>query len=126
MKTMNHIATSSLSLLLLIGCNANAADKPNILVDDMGYGDCTAYNPRSKIVTPNIDRLAREGMRFTDAHSASTTCTASRYGLLTGITPARRGVVNGMNGLGPVRQSVDNAVAAMLATTKPKKKGRRR
>ena len=60
------------------------AVKPNIIIiyaDDMGYGDCTVNNPESKIPTPNIDRLAKEGLRFTDAHSPGTTCTASRYGL---------------------------------------------
>lgn len=55
-----------------------------ILADDMGYGDVSAFNPKSKIQTPNIDRLANEGMRFTDAHSGSAVCTPTRYGILTG------------------------------------------
>ncbi len=54
-----------------------------ILADDLGYGDVTCYNAQSKLPTPRIDRLATEGMRFTDAHSASA-CTPSRYGILTG------------------------------------------
>ena len=61
--------------------------KPNlvyILADDLGYGDVGCYNPASKIPTPNIDRLAREGVRFTDAHSPSSVCTPTRYALLTG------------------------------------------
>lgn len=106
-----------LVLVLGVGTHAACAEKPNILVilaDDMGYGDCSAYNPESKIVTPNIDRLAREGMLFTDAHSASATCTASRYGLLTGINPARRGVVNGITGLGPVLEDHEVTVAELL------------
>jgi arylsulfatase A-like enzyme len=106
-----------LLLFVLSVCTVHAAENPNIIVilaDDMGYGDCSAYNPKSKIVTPNIDQLASEGMLFTDAHSASTTCTASRYGLLTGITPARRGVVNGINGLGPVLEAKELTVAEML------------
>ena len=64
-----------------------AAKQPNVLIiyaDDLGYGDVHCYNPKSKILTPNIDRLANEGMRFTDAHSAATVCTPSRYSLLTG------------------------------------------
>ena len=64
-----------------------ATDPPNIvliLADDMGYGDPGSYNPDSKIPTPNIDRLATEGMRFTDAHSPSGVCTPTRYGLMTG------------------------------------------
>ncbi|HPQ98107.1 MAG TPA: arylsulfatase [Saprospiraceae bacterium] len=55
-----------------------------ILADDLGYGDVTAYNPQGKIATPNIDQLAREGMRFTDAHSGSAVCSPTRYGILTG------------------------------------------
>ncbi|MGB0585981.1 MAG: sulfatase-like hydrolase/transferase [Limisphaerales bacterium] len=111
MKTLPLLLTLATALPLW------GAEKPNILIilaDDMGYGDCTAYNAESKIATPNIDRLASEGMLFTDAHSASATCTASRYGLLTGINPARRGVVNGINGLGPVLEAKELTVAEML------------
>lgn len=60
-----------------------------ILADDLGYGDIGAYNPDGKIRTPHIDRLARQGMRFTDAHTASAVCTPSRYSLLTGRYPWR-------------------------------------
>ncbi|MBS0000771.1 MAG: arylsulfatase [Cyclobacteriaceae bacterium] len=55
-----------------------------ILADDMGYGDIEALNPGSKIPTPNLNRLAAEGMVFTDAHSPSAVCTPTRYGILTG------------------------------------------
>lgn len=72
----------SLSLRLM------AAEKPNIVVilaDDLGYGDVSCYNStRGKINTPHIDRLAAQGMRFTDAHSSSAVCSPSRYTLLTG------------------------------------------
>ncbi|MEN9576569.1 MAG: Arylsulfatase [Verrucomicrobiota bacterium] len=64
-----------------------AADAPNIvliLADDLGYGDVRCYNDQSKVPTPNLDRLASEGMRFTDAHSPATVCTPSRYSLMTG------------------------------------------
>ena len=67
---------------------------PNIIIifaDDLGYGDVSCYNPESKVPTPNIDRLAREGMRFTDAHSPSTVCTPSRYSILTGRMAFRTG-----------------------------------
>lgn len=60
---------------------------PNVLIlyaDDLGYGDLGANNPASKIPTPHLDRLAAEGLRFTDAHSSSGVCTPSRYALLTG------------------------------------------
>ena len=66
---------------------ASTALQPNVLViyaDDLGYGDVHCYNANSTVRTPNIDRLANEGMRFTDAHSAATVCTPSRYSLLTG------------------------------------------
>ncbi|MDP6042367.1 MAG: arylsulfatase, partial [Candidatus Latescibacteria bacterium] len=62
-------------------------NKPNIiyiLADDMGYGDMGCNNPDCKIPTPNLNRLAEEGMRFTDAHAGSSICTPSRYAVLTG------------------------------------------
>lgn len=66
---------------------AVTADKPNLLLllaDDLGYGDVRCYNGQSKVATPHLDRLAREGMRFTDAHSPATVCTPTRYSLMTG------------------------------------------
>ncbi|GDY18791.1 arylsulfatase [Verrucomicrobiota bacterium] len=77
------------SLLLLPCATLFAADtKPNILVilaDDLGYGDVQCNNPqRGKIPTPHIDKLAAQGMRFTDGHSSSGVCSPSRYTLLTG------------------------------------------
>ena len=67
--------------------NSDAPSAPNIvfiLADDMGYGDVSALNPDGKIPTPNIDRIARSGVVFTDAHSGSAVCTPTRYGMLTG------------------------------------------
>ncbi len=61
--------------------------KPNIVVilaDDLGYGDLGVYNSDSKIPTPNMDAIAKQGIRFTDAHTPSAVCTPTRYGLLTG------------------------------------------
>ena len=61
--------------------------KPNIifiLADDLGYGDVSSYNENSKIKTANIDKLASEGVMFTDAHTSSAVCTPTRYGILTG------------------------------------------
>ena len=74
---------------------ATASSVPNIiliLVDDMGYGDPGCNNADSKIPTPNIDSLARAGMRFTDAHAPGPLCHMSRYGLLTGRYPFRTDV----------------------------------
>ena len=81
----------ALVALIALGGVAPAAEpagKPNvviILADDLGYGDVSCYNPeRGKIPTPNIDALAKGGMRFTDAHSSSGVCSPTRYTLLTG------------------------------------------
>ncbi|MCK4817719.1 arylsulfatase, partial [bacterium] len=73
-----------------------------IYADDMGYGDVAANNPESKLKTPNLDRLAGEGINFTDAHTTSSVCTPSRYSLLTGRYPWRSwmkySVFNGYEG----------------------------
>lgn len=89
-------------LLIFSPGGAAAADRPNfvvILADDLGYGDAHCNNPdRGKIATPNIDRLALQGMRFTDAHSSSGVCSPSRYAILTGRyhwrTRLQMGIVN--------------------------------
>ena len=103
-------AARSVALLvgyLLFGCwwATAAQSKPNIvfiLADDLGSGDLGCYNKESRIPTPNMDRLAREGVRFTDMHSPSAVCTPTRYGLLTGRyawrTPLESGVLRGYSG----------------------------
>ncbi len=77
-----------LILLFIAPCHMLHAAKPNIIVifaDDLGYGDVQCNNPlRGKILTPHIDKLAAQGMRFTDGHSSSGVCSPSRYTLLTG------------------------------------------
>lgn len=80
-------ALFTLCSLLLALCSPLLAEEPNILLiltDDVGYGDLSCYNDQSKIPTPHIDRLAKQGMRFTDAHSPATVCTPTRYSLMTG------------------------------------------
>ncbi|UCS92031.1 arylsulfatase [Echinicola marina] len=83
----------SLLFFLLLGISINAfsqkekQSKPNvifIMADDMGYGDPQCYNSDSKIPTPNMNRLASEGMMFMNAHTASSVCTPSRYSFITG------------------------------------------
>ena len=67
--------------------SSGAEQRPNIvyvLADDLGWGDLGCYNPESKIPTPNYDRVAAAGVRFTDMHSPSAVCTPTRYGILTG------------------------------------------
>ena len=76
-----------------------SSTRPNIiyiLADDLGYGDVSAYNKDSKIPTPNIDRLATRGTKFTNAHSASAVCTPSRYSILTGNYPWRSSLKKGV------------------------------
>jgi arylsulfatase A len=67
-----------------------------ILTDDLGYGDPGCYNKDSKIPTPNIDKLAQQGMRFTDSHTPSAVCSPTRYGLLTGRYPFRSSLKKGV------------------------------
>jgi arylsulfatase A len=86
-----------LGTILLFSIAGIAADKPAhpnivfILFDDLGYGEPPGYRTNSPFKMPTLDRLAREGMRFTDAHSASAVCTPTRYGVLTGRYPMRIG-----------------------------------
>ena len=97
MKTIRLILA-----FLALTCTSFASDakKPNIvfiLADDLGYGDLGCYNKDSKIPTPNLDRLAREGTRFTDAHAPTSVCSPTRYAILTGRyswrTRLQRGVL---------------------------------
>ncbi|MGE4551125.1 MAG: sulfatase-like hydrolase/transferase, partial [Opitutales bacterium] len=89
-------------LVSLLAAWSASAKKTNILfilADDMGYGDVQVLNPQSEIPTPNLNRLAREGMTFTDAHSPSAVCTPTRYGVITGRycwrSRLKRGVLGG-------------------------------
>ena len=98
MKEVRRFYVILVGLVLLP--NLIWAALPNIIVimaDDMGYGDVGSYNADSRITTPHLDRLAAQGIRFTDAHSADSVCTPSRYGLLTGRycwrTPLKRSVL---------------------------------
>ena len=92
-----------LCLPLFFLATLQARQQPNIVIiyaDDLGYGDVQCYNPeRGKIPTPHIDRLAAEGMRFTDGHSSSGVCSPSRYTLLTGRYHWRSRLQGGIVGL---------------------------
>tara|TARA_R110000850_G_scaffold242592_2_gene367349 strand:+ start:4021 stop:5556 length:1536 start_codon:yes stop_codon:yes gene_type:complete len=96
-----RLLTVALTVTVWLSLSSTQAEtsQPNILIlygDDLGFGDLTSYNADSKIPTPNLDRLANEGMRFTDGHSSSGICTPSRYALLTGRHHWRKfhGIVN--------------------------------
>ena len=94
--SLSSVAVASATASLpgtLFAASPPAADRPNVVVifaDDLGYGDLSCYGA-TKVKTPNIDRLAKQGRMFTDAHSASAVCTPSRYALLTGDYPLRQG-----------------------------------
>jgi arylsulfatase A len=95
-----------LCVAICLVTTALAAERPNILyilADDLGYGDVHAMDPaRGKIPTPNLDRLAQEGRMFTDAHSGSSVCTPTRYGILTGRYAWRTSLQSGvLFGYGP-------------------------
>ncbi len=96
MKHKPIVATALIlaSMDLLHATESKITKKPNIifiLFDDMGYGQPQSYNAESSLRTPNLDRFAQQGMRFTDAHSAAAVCTPTRYGILTGRYPSRIG-----------------------------------
>ena len=93
-----------LTCLALFISLSQAQAAPNIIVilaDDQGFGDVSVLNPESKLATPNIDRIAHEGMIFGDAHTSSSVGTPTRYSLLTGRyhwrTHLQKGVLGGFS-----------------------------
>src|SRR4029077_8083189 len=108
MTTYNRrdiLRTASLGAAALALPDAFAAtpvDRPNIIwimADDLGYGDLSCLNEGSKIQTPNLDRMAREGVTFTAAHAPPAVCSTTRYGVMTGRycfrSPLKNGVLGG-------------------------------
>ncbi len=113
LKTIFVMGFSSVSLIL------SGQGKPNIvliLADDLGYGDVSALNKDSKIQTPNLDKIARQGVVFSDAHSGSAVCSPTRYGILTGRyswrSSLKSGVLNGYSK--PLIPASRLTVASML------------
>lgn len=95
---MKRILLPIAFLLGVLTCNAQSSSKPNIIIifmDDMGYGDTEPYG-MTGIPTPNFNRMAKEGMRFTHFNSAQGVCTASRAALLTGCYPNRLGMTGAL------------------------------
>jgi len=119
LKTVGLVPLTGLVSLGMGSAEKHPA-KPNIVIilgDDMGYGDLTCYNPGSKIPTPNMDQLATQGIRFTDAHSPAALSTPSRYGLLTGSycwrTRLKSGVILGYDEA-PLIEQGQPTLAGML------------
>jgi arylsulfatase A-like enzyme len=111
-----------LIFLLGLSVSVSAADKPNIiyiLADDLGFGDIQCQNPASKIPTPNIDRMALEGMRFTDFHTNSAVCSPTRYGIMTGRYSFRTRLQGGaLSGYKPAMITADRMTVASLLKDK--------
>lgn len=105
LKTQRIFRSLFCGLFFVASFSFAASKSPNIvyiLADDLGYGDVSCLNPEGKIQTPHMDRIAKEGMRFTDAHSGSSVCSPTRYGILTGRYAWRSRLKNGvLGGLSP-------------------------
>lgn len=111
MRRFAIITSIILSISLIVGCQSKSgktetesAAKPNVVIiymDDLGYGDMGAYGA-TELKTPNFDKLANGGVRFTDGHATSATCTPSRYGLLTGVYPWRNKQAKILPGTAPL------------------------
>lgn len=118
---MKSFALLSVSLLAIFSaCQSpqNTPQQPNIVIinmDDLGYGDVSAYGATA-IKTPNIDRLANGGIRFTQGHATSSTCTPSRFALLTGIYPWRNKDAKILPGTAPLL--IDTAQATIASVLK--------
>lgn len=114
-------------IILTAGCGNNgsqsgdkSSEKPNIVIiymDDLGYGDVSAYGA-TEITTPNIDRLAEGGIRFTDGYATSATCSPSRYGLLTGSYPWRNKDAKILPGTAPLLIGLDQATIPKMLKEK--------
>ena len=106
------------AVLLLLGLvSSRAGAAPNFLVvlaDDLGYGDLGCYGNEA-VHTPHLDRLAAEGLRFTDCYAAAANCSPSRAGLMTGRTPWRLGIHNWIPMLSPMHlQASETTIATLL------------
>lgn len=112
---MNKLITISSALLAATAIKAQSPNVIFILADDLGYGDISAFNPESKIHTPNIDNLTHSGISFTDAHSSSALSTPSRYSIITGRYPWRTTMKSGvLNGFSPAMITPDRRTIAQM------------
>jgi arylsulfatase A-like enzyme len=106
---------SALAIVFALVASVSAADKPNVVVilaDDIGFGDLSCYGA-TKVRTPNLDKLASAGTRFTDAHSPAAVCTPTRYSLLTGQYSFRhRPGASILSGIAPLAIPTDRSTIA--------------
>ena len=119
---MKQLLTLFCALALLPCAQAADVSRPNIIIvlcDDLGQGDPQCYNPDSKIPTPNMDRLAKEGMRFTDAHTPSSVCTPTRYSTLTGQYCWRTRLKKGVHWNGWAQTLIDEDRQTIASLLKP-------
>ncbi|QDV86716.1 sulfatase family protein [Planctomycetes bacterium TBK1r] len=121
---MNQTLRAFVALLacsIVLTTNGRAADRPNIVImlaDDMGFGELQCLNPRrGKIPTPQLDAIAAGGMVFTDAHSGSSVCTPTRYGLLTGRYAWRTRLQSGVLTGGPSLIDTNRLTLAKLLSS---------
>jgi arylsulfatase A len=119
MTTSGKTASVVLAVLFSGVFPALGVDRPNmiyILADDLGYGDVQVLNPtRGRIKTPSLDKLAAQGMAFTDAHSGSSVCTPTRYGIMTGRYSWRTSLVKGvLGGVSPPLIAPDRLTVARM------------
>ena len=122
---MNRILTLSFALVLT-ACNSSKKEptkttlQPNVVIiylDDLGYGDVQAYGATG-LQTPNIDKLANEGVKFTNGYATSATCTPSRYGLLTGMYPWRNQDAKILPGTAPLLIKTDQVTLPKMMKEK--------
>lgn len=119
MKLLKRLPLIMIASLVMSAPLAQAeTSKPNIifvLFDDLGWGQPQCYNSKSALRTPNLDKLASQGMRFTDAHTAAAVCTPTRYGVLTGRYPSRIGQFGVLTTFSkPIIQPSRSTVASLL------------
>ena len=128
MKNFKKISILITTITILISCKTGelankpenkSQNNPNIIIvyfDDLGYGDLSAYGA-TKIKTPNIDFLANNGLKFTNAYATSATCTPSRYGLLTGVYPWRNTNAKILSGDAPLIVSTNQVTIPKVMKT---------
>ncbi|MCC5929462.1 MAG: arylsulfatase [Cyclobacteriaceae bacterium] len=124
MKKFRNTIFIALSFFALAACQKKEASEdvsnPNIIIiylDDLGYGDVSAYGA-TEISTPHMDRMARDGVRFTNAYATSATCTPSRYALLTGVYPWRNQDAKILPGTAPLVISTEQMTLPKMLKTK--------